>query len=48
MLGDLVVGGGPGGRRDREPLDARRSPQPLDNDRYPGMRWTTVRDVLAG
>jgi len=20
---------------------------PLDNDRYPGMRWTTVRDVLA-
>lgn len=21
--------------------------QPLDNDRYPGMRWTTVRDVLA-
>jgi nucleoside-diphosphate-sugar epimerase len=21
--------------------------EPLDNDRYPGMRWTTVRDVLA-
>ena len=21
--------------------------QPLDNERYPGMRWTTVRDVLA-
>lgn len=21
--------------------------KPLDNDRYPGMRWTTVRDVLA-
>ena len=20
---------------------------PLDNDRYPGMRWTTVRDVLS-
>jgi hypothetical protein len=20
---------------------------PLDNDRYPGMQWTTVRDVLA-
>jgi uncharacterized protein YbjT (DUF2867 family) len=20
---------------------------PLDNDRYPGMKWTTVRDVLA-
>ena len=21
--------------------------EPLDNDRYPGIRWTTVRDVLA-
>ncbi|MEJ2099524.1 MAG: NmrA family NAD(P)-binding protein, partial [Desulfobacterales bacterium] len=21
--------------------------EPLDNDRYPGMQWTTVRDVLA-
>jgi hypothetical protein len=21
--------------------------EPLDNDRYPGMRWTTARDVLA-
>ena len=21
--------------------------EPLDNERYPGMRWTTVRDVLA-
>ena len=21
--------------------------EPLDNDRYPGVRWTTVRDVLA-
>ena len=21
--------------------------EPLDNDRYPGMRWTTVRDVLS-
>lgn len=21
---------------------------PLDNDRYPGLRWTTARDVLAG
>ncbi|HEU4886049.1 MAG TPA: NmrA family NAD(P)-binding protein [Longimicrobium sp.] len=21
--------------------------QPLDNDRYPGLRWTTARDVLA-
>ena len=20
---------------------------PLDNDRYPGMQWTTVRDFLA-
>ena len=21
--------------------------EPLDNDRYPGKRWKTVRDVLA-
>jgi len=21
--------------------------EPLDNDRYPGIRWTAVRDVLA-
>lgn len=21
--------------------------EPLDNDRYPGMRWTTARDILA-
>jgi hypothetical protein len=21
--------------------------EPLDNDRYSGMRWTTVRDVLS-
>jgi hypothetical protein len=21
--------------------------EPLDNDRYPGLRWTTVRDVLT-
>jgi hypothetical protein len=20
---------------------------PLDNDRYPGIQWTTVREVLA-
>ncbi len=28
-------------------LDGRVKLDPLDNDRYPGMRWTTVRDVLA-
>jgi hypothetical protein len=22
--------------------------QPLDNDRYPAMRWTSVKEVLAG
>jgi hypothetical protein len=21
--------------------------EPLDNDRYPGLRWTTVREVLT-
>ena len=28
-------------------LDGRAKLEPLDNDRYPGMRWTTVRDVLS-
>ncbi len=28
-------------------FDGRAKLEPLDNDRYPGMRWTTVRDVLS-
>ncbi len=28
-------------------FSGRASIEPLDNDRYPGMRWTTARDVLA-
>ena len=31
----------------RNMFDGRAKLEPLDNDRYPGMRWTTVRDVLA-
>ena len=31
----------------RDMFDGRAKLEPLDNDRYPGMRWTTVRDVLA-
>ncbi len=31
----------------RNMFDGRAKLQPLDNDRYPGMRWTTVRDVLS-
>ena len=31
----------------RNMLDGRAKLEPLDNDRYPGMRWTTARDVLA-
>ena len=27
-------------------FEGRAKLQPLDNDRYPGMHWTTVRDVL--
>jgi len=27
-------------------FDGRAKLEPLDNDRYPGMRWTTARDVL--
>jgi len=30
----------------RNMFDGRAKLQPLDNDRYPGMRWTTARDVL--
>jgi nucleoside-diphosphate-sugar epimerase len=28
-------------------FSGRAKLEPLDNDRYPGMRWTKVRDVLA-
>jgi nucleoside-diphosphate-sugar epimerase len=28
-------------------FSGRTKLEPLDNDRYPAMRWTTVRDVLA-
>ena len=28
-------------------FSGRAKLDPLDNDRYPGMRWTTVRDLLA-
>ena len=28
-------------------FDGRGVLEPLDNDRYPGMRWTTVRDLLT-
>ena len=31
----------------RNMYDGRAKLEPLDNDRYPGMRWTTVRDVLT-
>ena len=30
----------------RNMFDGRAKLEPLDNDRYPGIRWTTVRDVL--
>jgi hypothetical protein len=29
-------------------FDGRAKLAPLDNDRYPGIRWKTVREVLAG
>jgi hypothetical protein len=32
----------------RNMFDGRAKLAPLDNDRYPGIRWTTVRDVLSG
>ena len=31
----------------RDMFDGRAKLAPLDNDRYPGMRWTTARDVLT-
>ena len=30
----------------RNMFDGRAKLSPLDNDRYPGIRWTTARDVL--
>jgi uncharacterized protein YbjT (DUF2867 family) len=32
----------------RNMFDGRAKLAPLDNDRYPGIRWTTPRDVLSG
>ena len=32
----------------RDMFDGRASRMPLDGDRYPGVRWTSARDVLAG
>ena len=31
----------------RNMFDGRAKLQPLDNDRYPNVRWATVRDVLS-
>jgi nucleoside-diphosphate-sugar epimerase len=31
----------------RNMFDGRAKLEPLDNDRYPGIRWKTARDVLA-
>jgi hypothetical protein len=31
----------------RNMFDGRAKLEPLDNERYPGMRWTTARDVLS-
>jgi NmrA-like family len=31
----------------RNMFDGRARLEPLDNDRYPGMRWTSVREVLS-
>jgi nucleoside-diphosphate-sugar epimerase len=31
----------------RDMFSGRAKLEPLDNERYPGMRWTSVRDVLA-
>jgi nucleoside-diphosphate-sugar epimerase len=31
----------------RNMFDGRAKLAPLDNERYPGMRWTTARDVLS-
>ena len=32
----------------RNMFDGRAKLEPLDNDRYPGIRWRTARDVLSG
>jgi uncharacterized protein YbjT (DUF2867 family) len=31
----------------RNMFDGKAKLEPLDNDRYPGIRWTTARDVLS-
>jgi nucleoside-diphosphate-sugar epimerase len=31
----------------RNMFDGRATLEPIDNDRYPGIRWTTARDVLS-
>jgi hypothetical protein len=31
----------------RNMFDGRAKLEPLDNDRYPTIRWTTAREVLA-
>ena len=31
----------------RNMFDGRAKLEPLDNDRYPGIRWTKARDVLS-
>jgi len=31
----------------RNMFDGRAKLEPLDNDRYPDIRWTTARDVLS-
>jgi hypothetical protein len=31
----------------RNMLDGRAKLDPLDNDRYPDMQWTSARDVLS-
>jgi hypothetical protein len=31
----------------RNVFDGRAKPNPLDNDRYPDIRWTTARDILS-
>ena len=31
----------------RNMIDDRSNLDTIDNDRYPGMRWTTVKDLLS-
>jgi hypothetical protein len=31
----------------RDMFDGRAKLEPLDNGRYPGLRWTTAREVLS-